>query len=46
MISAEKLSLPKVNKHLTIPKGTKLLPLADFTLVLHNALNGGKFNFP
>ena len=40
----EKLSVPKMNEHLTNPKGTKLLPVADYTFVLHRALKGGRFN--
>ena len=42
--SVEKLYVPKMNEHLTIPKGARLLPVADHTFVLHKALKSGRFN--
>ena len=44
--SVVKLSDPNVNKHLTSPKGTRLLPVADCVFVLHRALKDGKLNCP
>ena len=44
MTSVVKLSDPNINEYLTIPKGTRLLLVADCMFVLHRALKDGKFS--